>query len=130
MRKRSYDEITIVNNYIYLINNLFLNKEVIVYYGVVRIYSLWMGLDNHEIILPEVETSKLLRSGLFKIESGSGSTDSYVLKDNETLTYILKGYNDKDILPISYVNINIELFEPAIKILRRINNLDKLLYNQ
>jgi hypothetical protein len=141
MRKRYYDEIVIVNNYIYLINNLLFNKEIIVsYYNNNITYSLWMGLSNPDIILPQ-ETSKLLRTGLFKLDSSSinGTThiDVYVLNDNETLKNILKvlSSSDKDILPESnsihfgkYLSIDIEQFEPSIKILRRINNLDKLLY--
>jgi hypothetical protein len=47
----------IVNKYIYLINQLFIGKEVIVYYDwkkshhEQKTYSLWMGLENYDISL-------------------------------------------------------------------------------
>jgi hypothetical protein len=122
----------IVNKYIYLINQLFIGKEVIVYYDwekshhEQKTYSLWMGLENYDISLPDNIDELIFKSGLFVQESGSKNQDTYVLKDiselKEWINFQLINYNIKD--------IDTEIFEPAIKKLRRINNLDKLLYNQ
>ena len=119
----------IVNKYIYLINQLFIGKEVIVYYNKItfeKTYSLWMGLENYDISLPNETYELIFKSGLFVQESGSKNQDTYVLKDiselKEWINFQLINYNIKD--------IDTEIFEPTIKKLRRINNLDKLLYNQ
>lgn len=120
----------IVNKYIYLINQLFIGKEVIVYYPnkvtFEKTYSLWMGLENYEISLPNETYELIFNTGLFVQESGSKNQDTYVLKDiselKEWINFQVINYNIKD--------IDIEVFEPAIKKLRRVNNLDKLLYNQ
>ena len=118
-----------VNKYIYLINELFIGKEVIVYYNKItgeKNYSLWMGLENFDISLPDNIDELIFKSGLFVQESGSKNQDTYVLKDiselKEWINFQLINYDIKD--------IDIDIFEPAIKKLRRINNLDKLLYNQ
>jgi hypothetical protein len=117
-----------VNKYIYLINELFIGKEVIVYYNKItgeKNYSLWMGLENFDISLPDNIDELIFKSGLFVQESGSKNQDTYVLKDiselKEWVNFVIN-YDIKD--------IDIDIFEPAIKKLRRINNLDKLLYNQ
>ena len=122
----------IVNKYIYLINQLFIGKEVIVYYDwkkshhEQKSYCLWMGLENYDISLPNNIDEFIFKSGLFVQESGSKNQDTYVLKDiselKDWLDFQLINYNIKD--------IDVDIFEPAIKKLRRINNLDKLLYNQ
>ena len=120
----------IVNKYIYLINQLFIGKEVIVYYPnkvtFEKNYSLWMGLENYEISLPNETYELIFNTGLFVQESSSKNQDTYVLKDiselKEWINFQVINYNIKD--------IDIEVFEPAIKKLRRVNNLDKLLYNQ
>ena len=122
----------ILNKYIYLINELFIGKEVIVYYywekshHEQKTYSLWMGLENYDISLPNNIDEFIFKSGLFVQESGSKNQDTYVLKDiselKDWLDFQLINYNIKD--------IDVDIFEPAIKKLRRINNLDKLLYNQ
>jgi hypothetical protein len=121
----------IVNKYIYLINELFIGKEVIVYYDwkksrhEQKTYSLWMGLENYDISLPDNIDELIFKSGLFVQESGSKNQDTYVLKDISELkgwiNFVIN-YNIKD--------IDTKPFEPAIKKLRRINNLHKLLYNQ
>lgn len=117
-----------VNKYIYLINELFIGKEVIVYYNKItgeKNYSLWMGLENFDISLPDNIDELIFKSGLLVQESGSKNQDTYVLKDiselKEWVNFVIN-YDIKD--------IDIDIFEPAIKKLRRINNLDKLLYNQ
>jgi hypothetical protein len=85
-----------------------------------------MGLENYDISLPDNIDELIFKSGLFVQESGSKNQDTYVLKDiselKEWINFQLINYNIKD--------IDTEIFEPAIKKLRRINNLDKLLYNQ
>ena len=117
-----------VNKYMQLINELFIGKEVIVYYNKItgeKNYSLWMGLENFDISLPDNIDELIFKSGLFVQESGSKNQDTYVLKDiselKEWVNFVIN-YDIKD--------IDIDIFEPAIKKLRRINNLDKLLYNQ
>ena len=123
----------IVNKYIYLINQLFIGKEVIIQYNCEKshmneqkTYSLWMGLENFDISLPDNIHELIFELGLFVQESGSKNQDTYVLKDiselKEWINFQVINYNIKD--------IDIEVFEPAIKKLRRVNNLDKLLYNQ
>ena len=84
-----------------------------------------MGLENFDISLPDNIDELIFKSGLFVQESGSKNQDTYVLKDiselKEWVNFVIN-YDIKD--------IDIDIFEPAIKKLRRINNLDKLLYNQ
>ena len=114
-----------VNEYIYLINEIFIGKEVIVYYkNNTKTFSLYMGLKNNDINLPFEETNELIfESGLFQQETGSFNQDSYILKDLSEL----KNWFNKQIDNKKINSINIEKFEPVIKQLRRLKNLDKLL---
>jgi len=126
----------IVSKYIYLINQLFIGKEVIVYYPnkvtFEKTYSLWMGLENYEISLPNETYELIFNTGLFVQESSSKNQDTYVLKDiSELKEWINFQVNFCDVrINYNIKDIDIEVFEPAIKKLRRVNNLDKLLYNQ
>ncbi len=114
----------ILNEFVYLINNLFYGKEVIKEYISNELtYRLWMGLYDSDIDLPCRETEYLVnRSGLFEKESGSLSRSSYVLKNKTELKSWLDSQKENYLLN----EINIGDFEVPIKMLRRVKNLKKL----
>lgn len=125
---KGQDSYEIINQYIYLINKVFIGKEVVVqYYGDETEYKLWMGMNNRDIDLPKDETHELLfNTELFALESGSRNQETYVLKDLSEL----KKWCQHKVNDFLLNSIDVEKFKPVIQQLNRINNLDKLLYNQ
>lgn len=120
------NNVEIINEYIYLINELFFGKEVVVEStNKLRCY-LFMGLTENDIELPTSCINSIINnSGIFKQDSGSLSRSVHVLHDKE----YLKKWCNQQVKNYLLNEPNVKSFEPAIKKLRRINNLDKLLYN-
>jgi hypothetical protein len=121
------NNIEIINEYIYLINELFIGKEVVVEVtDKLRCY-LFMGLTESDIELPTSCINTLINnSGIFKQDSGSLQTSVHVLHDKEHL----KAWCNQQVKNYLLNEPDLKSFEPAIKCLRRINNLNKLLYNE
>lgn len=119
------DNVEIINEYIYLINELFIGKEVVVedINNKIECY-IFMDHAENDIELPVESINSIINnSGLFKKDSGSLSHSVHVLHDIDHLKSWCNQQKNNYLLN----EANIKIYEPAIKKLRRINNLNKLL---
>jgi hypothetical protein len=119
------NNIEIINEYIYLINELFFGKEVVIesVNNEIKCY-IFMGLTEFDIELPISCINTLINnSGIFKKDSGSLKRSVYILQD---IDYLNKWCNQQK---NNYLlnEPDVKSFESTIKKLRRIKNLEKIL---
>ena len=119
------NNIEIINEYIYLINELFIGKEVVIEdnNNQLKCY-IFMSVSEYDIELPNSCINSVINnSGIFKKDSGSLKRSVYILHDIDYLNRWCNQQKNNYLLN----EPNLESFEPAIKKLRRIKNLEKIL---
>jgi hypothetical protein len=112
----------ILKNYLYIINKLFINKEVVIDYKHHTAY-IWMGLKNIDIELPYEKTKKLVNIGIFEQDGGSFKRMVYILKDKTQLKqwFEKQSYNN-------YLNSNdLTEYNSIIQQIERDKIIDKIL---
>lgn len=110
----------VLNDFLYLIKNLFIGKEII---RDRNTFHLYMGMKSPDIELPNSDTEYLVnRTGLF-IENGGDLTRSiYVLKSRDEINIWMNSQVNNYLLN----SIDVNNFIIAIKLLRRLENFKKL----
>lgn len=118
------DNLEIINEYIYLINELFFDKEVIVDYSDIS-YKCYIDMGLNQIELPNSCINSVINnSGIFKLVNKNTLIKSkYILNDKEYLERWCKSQVNNYLLN----EPDVKSFEPAIRKLRRINNLNQLI---
>ena len=118
------NNIEIINEYIYLINELFIGKEVVIEENNELRCYIFMGTSDYEIELPKSCINNLINnSGIFKKDSGSLRRSVYILQDIDYLNKWCSQQKNNYLLN----EPDIQSFQSAIKKLRRIKNLEKIL---
>lgn len=110
----------ILNDFLYLIKNLFIGKEVIRNRNT---FHLYMGAKIPDIKLPNIDTEYLVnRIGLFIDNGGDLISSTYILISSDEIHSWMNSQVNNFLLN----SIDVDNFKIAIKLLRRLENFNKL----